>query len=78
MDNPIGSQGRIVKEYAKLLQNLWAGTYSSYKPSDFKEILGEVEAMFEGYMQHDSQEFLSFVLDKIHEDLNRVKVKPIT
>lgn len=26
--------------------------------------------------QHDSQEFLSFVLDGLHEDLNRIKHKP--
>lgn len=34
--------------------------------------------MFEGYMQHDSQEFLAFLLDTIHEDLNRVMNKPPT
>ena len=27
-------------------------------------------------MQHDAQEFLGWLLDSIHEDLNRVKVKP--
>lgn len=26
--------------------------------------------------QHDSQEFLSFVLDGLHEDLNRVRIPP--
>ncbi len=31
---------------------------------------------FSGTEQHDSQEFLSFVLDGLHEDLNRVKHKP--
>jgi len=31
---------------------------------------------FEGEIQHDSQEFLSFVLDKLHEDLNRIEKKP--
>lgn len=31
---------------------------------------------FVGYQQHDSQEFLSFLLDGLHEDLNRVLEKP--
>jgi ubiquitin carboxyl-terminal hydrolase 8 len=31
---------------------------------------------FRGTNQHDSQEFLSFLLDGIHEDLNRVLNKP--
>jgi len=33
---------------------------------------------FSGYNQHDSQEFLSYLLDGLHEDLNRVMVKPYT
>jgi ubiquitin carboxyl-terminal hydrolase 8 len=31
---------------------------------------------FTGTDQHDSQEFLSFVLDGLDEDLNRIKHKP--
>ncbi len=33
---------------------------------------------FEGYQQHDSSEFLGFLLDGLHEDLNLVKQKPAT
>lgn len=32
---------------------------------------------YSGCDQHDSQEFLSFLLDIIHEDLNRVITKPV-
>lgn len=28
-----------------------------------------------GYAQHDAQEFLSFLLDGLHEDLNRARQK---
>ena len=31
---------------------------------------------FTDFQQHDSQEFLSFLLDGLHEDLNRVHKKP--
>lgn len=31
---------------------------------------------FSGSEQHDSQEFLSFLLDGLHEDLNRILAKP--
>ena len=34
------------------------------------------QPIFAGYHQHDSQEFLNFVLDGLHEDLNRIKKKP--
>jgi len=29
--------------------------------------------MFQGYAQHDSAELLNYLLDGLHEDLNRVK-----
>lgn len=35
-----------------------------------------MNAQYIGSDQHDSQEFLSFLIDGIHEDLNRVIVKP--
>jgi ubiquitin carboxyl-terminal hydrolase 8 len=33
-------------------------------------------SQFGGSEQHDSQEFLSFLLDGLHEDLNRILNKP--
>ena len=47
-------------------------------PYRFKFAVGKTKEMFMGYQQHDSQEFLLFVLDTLHEDLNRVKKKPYT
>lgn len=35
-------------------------------------------SQFAGYAQHDAQEFLAFLLDGLHEDLNRIKQKPYT
>ncbi len=37
--------------------------------------VGHFASQFLGYQQHDSQELLSFLLDGLHEDLNRVKKK---
>ena len=39
-------------------------------------MIGRFAPQFSGYAQHDSQEFLSFLLDGLHEDLNRVQNKP--
>lgn len=47
-------------------------------PHKFKYTVGKSKEMFCGYEQHDSQEFLLFVLDTLHEDLNRVRKKPYT
>lgn len=41
-----------------------------------KKEIGKKNPMFKGTNQHDSQEFLNFLLDSLHEDLNRVFKKP--
>ena len=32
--------------------------------------------MFSGYNQHDSGELVTYLLDGLHEDLNKIKKKP--
>lgn len=38
------------------------------KPTSFKQTLGEKNKMFMGCNQHDGQECVSFIIDKIHEE----------
>lgn len=38
--------------------------------------LAKYAPQFNGCLQHDSQELLAFLLDGLHEDLNRVQTKP--
>ena len=73
-DNPIGMGGKLAKEYGKLITALWRdGAVSSV---DLKSALAKFAPQFSGYNQQDAQELLAFLLDGLHEDLNRVKVKP--
>lgn len=50
--------------------------YLKFKIFSFKTVVGRFAPRFSGYQQHDSQELLAFLLDGLHEDLNRVKQKP--
>ena len=45
-------------------------------PKHFKWQLSVFAPQFGGYAQQDSQELLAFLLDGLHEDLNRIKEKP--
>ena len=77
MDNPLGYNGAIAKAYAGLLASIYADSAaSSFAPKNFKTTLSRCQPMFSGYGQQDSQEFLSFLVDGLHEDLNRVIKKP--
>ena len=75
-DNPIGMGGKLAKEYAKLITALWRDGAVSVAPRAFKSALAKFAPQFSGYNQQDAQELLAFLLDGLHEDLNRVKVKP--
>ena len=70
--NPLGMGGEMAEEFAFLTQTLWRGNYKSIAPKDFKRILSKFAPQFSGSQQHDSQEFLAFLLDGLHEDLNKV------
>jgi ubiquitin carboxyl-terminal hydrolase 4/11/15 len=77
-DNPLGMHGAIAEAFGALLHKIWAraGTGSSYAPREFKSALQRFAPQFSGYQQHDSQELVAFLLDGLHEDLNRILQKP--
>lgn len=76
--NPLGNKGEVAVAFSNLLHKLFdIGTSTSYvTPREFKYTIGRYSSMFHGYQQQDSQEFLSWLLDALHEDLNRIQDKP--
>ncbi|WZZ38770.1 hypothetical protein YC2023_035029 [Brassica napus] len=76
LENPLGMKGEIALAFGDLLRSLWAPGASTVTPRTFKAKLGRFAPQFSGFNQHDSQELLAFLLDGLHEDLNRVKNKP--
>ena len=95
-NNVLGTNGRLVAEFAQLLKTLWTANshlhskQGSFKaidhgnvavthytsPSRFKRIVEKCKPIFCGHDQQDAQEFLSEILDTLHEDVNRVVDKP--
>ena len=75
-ENPIGSQGKIVEKYSQLIHHLWYGNNDCVSPIQFKVAFGKNYNAFADFRQQDSQEFISYLLDALHEDLNKVKNKP--
>ncbi|KAK6350459.1 CSN-associated deubiquitinating enzyme Ubp12, variant 2 [Orbilia javanica] len=76
--NPISSGGRIATMYAQLVGQVYSQTAgSTVAPREFKGAVGKHNTIFSGYGQQDSQEFVSYLLDILHEDLNRIHQKPV-
>lgn len=78
LDNPLGNNGNVASSFGSLLKQAFDSTTksTSISPREFKYTIGHYSSMFLGYHQHDSQEFLSWLLDALHEDLNRIHKKP--
>ncbi|KAM7528247.1 hypothetical protein LguiB_031657 [Lonicera macranthoides] len=75
-DNPLGMNGEIASAFGDLMKKLWAPGATPVAPRMFKSKLAHFAPQFSGFNQHDSQELLAFLLDGLHEDVNRVKNKP--
>uniref|UniRef100_A0A5F8GBB2 ubiquitinyl hydrolase 1 n=1 Tax=Monodelphis domestica TaxID=13616 RepID=A0A5F8GBB2_MONDO len=74
--NPIGMKGHMAKCYGDLVQELWSGTQKNVAPLKLRWTIAKYAPRFNGFQQQDSQELLAFLLDGLHEDLNRVHEKP--
>ncbi|ESO00675.1 hypothetical protein HELRODRAFT_101065 [Helobdella robusta] len=76
VDNPLGMRGEVASSYAELITNMWSGKFNCTAPRQFKVAVGRFKPEFSGYQQQDSQELMAFLLDGLHEDLNRIRKKP--
>lgn len=75
--NVLGSNNNeLIREYAALVKEMWYGSNHHVSPWGIKNAFGDFAKQFIGFHQQDSQEMLGFLIDGIHEDLNRVKTKP--
>jgi ubiquitin carboxyl-terminal hydrolase 4/11/15 len=70
-------QGELAEAYAAMVTRLWSGRERSVAPVELKRVIGRHYQAFLGFEQHDTQELLAFLLDGLHEDLNRVLKKPV-
>lgn len=69
-DNRFGTGGRVVRQFKSLLDRMWGGDILVAAPTAFKTEMGRLEPDFAGRRQQDAQEFMSWLLDKLHEDMN--------
>ncbi|XP_041713556.2 ubiquitin carboxyl-terminal hydrolase 8 isoform X2 [Coregonus clupeaformis] len=69
--NILGHRGEVAEEFGVIMKALWSGLYKFISPRDFKITIGKINESFSGFEQQDSQELLLFLMDGLHEDLNK-------
>lgn len=68
--------GKLAQAYAGLIREMWLDSGARTAPHDLKKVVGKRVTKFSGFGQQDSCELINYVIDLMHEDLNRVKKKP--
>lgn len=71
-------KGALIKAFAKMIEELWTGEGQVINTSAFKGQIQHFAPRFMGYSQQDAQEFLRYLLEGLHEDVNRVEHRPST
>lgn len=74
VNNRLSSRGVIAREWFRLVYALWSEQYACISPQPFKRAVGSVQKVYLGTQQQDAHEFLVFLLDALHEDLNQVSL----
>lgn len=74
--NKLGTKGQLALRYSELLKEVWTASTRSVAPLKLRFCMTKHAPQFAGGGQHDSQELLEWMLDGLHEDLNRVMEKP--
>ncbi|XP_063545593.1 uncharacterized protein LOC134753599 [Cydia strobilella] len=71
-------KGALIKAFASMIKELWepGERDAVVNTTSFKSQVQRFAPRFMGYSQQDAQEFLRYLLEGLHEDVNRVTVKP--
>ncbi|KAF9417462.1 hypothetical protein HW555_005465 [Spodoptera exigua] len=69
--NPLGTKGVLALRYGELCKEVWSCSARSVAPLRVRWCVSRWARALAGGGQHDAQELLAWLLDALHEDLNR-------
>ena len=66
----------MANEYYRLIKKLWKKDNNNkpVKPTSFKEVLSKENSLFAGVTANDSKDFINFLIERLHQELNEPKV----
>ncbi|XP_066120342.1 ubiquitin carboxyl-terminal hydrolase 43 isoform X1 [Saccopteryx bilineata] len=69
-------RAEVTEHLAALVRALWTREYTPQLSAEFKNAVSKYGAQFQGNSQHDALEFLLWLLDRVHEDLESASPGP--
>ena len=70
------SIGRLSEEFSKLLKKMWIEDKKIENPQEIKYAMSDLNYNFNNNNQQDSSEFLMFLLNFLHDEINKENIKP--
>ena len=61
-------------EFYKVINNLWKKSFGGkkyYTPTDFKEIISQMNPLFQGIAANDSKDLIIFLFETMHSEINK-------
>ena len=77
-------KGALIKAFGSLMNDIWKSSAEAERVLSTAPLLSEIKQFAPRFMDHrqqDAQEFLRYLLEGLHEDVNRItssRLKPIT
>ena len=72
-------KGALIKPFAALMRDLWKRSEETNRVLTTAPLMSQIQRFaprFIGHQQQDAQEFLRYLLEGLHEDVNRVTSRP--
>ena len=76
LNNPLGHKGRLANKFANFLKKMWFGLDKIVIPNNIRNEIGLLHSQWSTMQQQDAEEFIRWLLDGLHEDLNLILKKP--
>ncbi len=71
----VDNENTLAMEYKKFVKHIWSNTQKPFKPHSIKKYVSQVAPRFADFNQQDAQEFMTFLLNQLHDDLKNIDVK---
>ena len=72
---------KLSKGFLEVIKKLWIKSYngnkSYYEPYNFKKLISDMNPLFKGIQANDSKDLINFILQELHNELNKAKPNQI-